>query len=69
MYFKRVRFSIGASCWTARSPVRRPKGGGALLFVIARFPQISAIPAYVMGIGVLPEHAPPFARRSASREI
>jgi 2-polyprenyl-6-methoxyphenol hydroxylase-like FAD-dependent oxidoreductase len=38
--------------------------GGALLRVLARFPQLSAIPAYLMGVGVRPEHAPQFARRA-----
>ena len=32
--------------------------------VLARFPQLSAIPAYLMGVGVRPEHAPEFARRA-----
>jgi 2-polyprenyl-6-methoxyphenol hydroxylase-like FAD-dependent oxidoreductase len=35
-----------------------------LLRVLARFPQLSAIPAYLMGVGVRPEHAPTFARRA-----
>jgi 2-polyprenyl-6-methoxyphenol hydroxylase-like FAD-dependent oxidoreductase len=39
-----------------------------LLRVMARFPQLSAIPAYLMGVGVRPEHAPQFARR-APQEI
>jgi 2-polyprenyl-6-methoxyphenol hydroxylase-like FAD-dependent oxidoreductase len=30
----------------------------------SRFPRLHAIPAYVVAIGVLPEHAPSFARRS-----
>ena len=34
-----------------------------LMRVLARFPQLSAIPAYLMGVGVRPEHAPEFARR------
>jgi hypothetical protein len=34
------------------------------LYVLARFPQLSAIPAYLMGVGVRPEHAPQFARRA-----
>jgi 2-polyprenyl-6-methoxyphenol hydroxylase-like FAD-dependent oxidoreductase len=29
---------------------------------LLRFPRLQAIPAYIMAIGVLPEHAPPFAR-------
>jgi 2-polyprenyl-6-methoxyphenol hydroxylase-like FAD-dependent oxidoreductase len=35
-----------------------------LMRVLARFPQLSAIPAYLMGVGVRPEHAPEFARRA-----
>jgi 2-polyprenyl-6-methoxyphenol hydroxylase-like FAD-dependent oxidoreductase len=35
-----------------------------LLAILARFPQLSAIPAYLMGVGVRPEHAPEFARRA-----
>ena len=35
-----------------------------LLRVVARFPQLSVIPAYLMGVGVRPEHAPEFARRA-----
>ncbi len=35
-----------------------------LLGVLARFPQLSAVPAYVMGVGVRREHAPAFARRA-----
>jgi 2-polyprenyl-6-methoxyphenol hydroxylase-like FAD-dependent oxidoreductase len=34
------------------------------LRVLARFPQLAGIPAYLMGVGVRPEHAPQFARRS-----
>jgi 2-polyprenyl-6-methoxyphenol hydroxylase-like FAD-dependent oxidoreductase len=39
-----------------------------LLRVLARFPQLSVIPAYLMGVGIRPEHAPQFARR-VTREI
>ncbi|WP_031469119.1 FAD-dependent oxidoreductase [Sciscionella sediminilitoris] len=35
----------------------------AMLRVLRRFPALSAIPAYLIGIGPLPEHAPRFARR------
>jgi hypothetical protein len=34
------------------------------LRVLARFPQLAGIPAYLMGVGVRPEHAPQFARRA-----
>jgi 2-polyprenyl-6-methoxyphenol hydroxylase-like FAD-dependent oxidoreductase len=40
------------------------KGGTTLLSLAARLPQLSVIPAYSMGIGVRPEHAPDFARRT-----
>jgi 2-polyprenyl-6-methoxyphenol hydroxylase-like FAD-dependent oxidoreductase len=40
------------------------RGGKTLLPIAARFPQLSVIPAYSMGIGVRPEHAPDFARRT-----
>jgi 2-polyprenyl-6-methoxyphenol hydroxylase-like FAD-dependent oxidoreductase len=36
-----------------------------LLHMLARFPQLAVIPAYLMGVGVRPEHAPMFARRPA----
>jgi 2-polyprenyl-6-methoxyphenol hydroxylase-like FAD-dependent oxidoreductase len=35
-----------------------------LLRVLARFPQLAVIPAYLMGVGIRPEHAPQFARRA-----
>jgi len=35
-----------------------------LLRVLARFPQLAVIPAYLMGVGIRPEHAPKFARRA-----
>jgi 2-polyprenyl-6-methoxyphenol hydroxylase-like FAD-dependent oxidoreductase len=34
-----------------------------LLGVVRRLPWLSALPAYVIGVGVRPEHAPAFARR------
>jgi 2-polyprenyl-6-methoxyphenol hydroxylase-like FAD-dependent oxidoreductase len=34
------------------------------LYLLARLPWLSAIPAYLMGVGVRPEHAPEFARRA-----
>jgi 2-polyprenyl-6-methoxyphenol hydroxylase-like FAD-dependent oxidoreductase len=35
----------------------------ALLGLVERLPWLSALPAYFIGVGVRPEHAPPFARR------
>ncbi|WP_123665149.1 FAD-dependent oxidoreductase [Actinocorallia herbida] len=34
-----------------------------LLAVVARFPALSVVPAYLVGVGLLPEHAPTWARR------
>jgi 2-polyprenyl-6-methoxyphenol hydroxylase-like FAD-dependent oxidoreductase len=42
---------------------RRPSRFAGLL---RQFPRLQAIPAYIVGIGALPEHAPSFARRSLS---
>ena len=36
------------------------------LRALQRFPRLQAIPAYVVAIGFLPEHAPDFARRAAT---
>jgi 2-polyprenyl-6-methoxyphenol hydroxylase-like FAD-dependent oxidoreductase len=37
------------------------------LAVLRRVPQISFVPAYLIGIGLRPEHAPEFAKRPAQR--
>jgi 2-polyprenyl-6-methoxyphenol hydroxylase-like FAD-dependent oxidoreductase len=49
----------------------RPSGSGArrpsrLTLLLRRFPRLQAIPAYIVAIGALPEHAPSFARRVPS---
>jgi 2-polyprenyl-6-methoxyphenol hydroxylase-like FAD-dependent oxidoreductase len=48
---------------------KRLNGGSRLLSMLprllSRFPQLSVVPAYAMGVGVRPEHAPEFARRNA----
>jgi 2-polyprenyl-6-methoxyphenol hydroxylase-like FAD-dependent oxidoreductase len=36
---------------------------GALLKLLERVPRLTAVPAYIIGVGLLPEHAPDFARR------
>jgi 2-polyprenyl-6-methoxyphenol hydroxylase-like FAD-dependent oxidoreductase len=35
----------------------------ALVKLFSRFPQLTAVPAYAIGVGLLPQHAPDFARR------
>jgi 2-polyprenyl-6-methoxyphenol hydroxylase-like FAD-dependent oxidoreductase len=44
----------------------RPTTAPAPLRLIQRFPLLQTIPGYLLGIGLLPEHAPDFARRRAS---
>lgn len=36
----------------------------ALVKLIERVPQLTAIPAYVVGVGLMPQHAPAYARRA-----
>ena len=47
-----------------RAMAGRMRAPRKLLPVLADFPQLSAVPAYLMGVGVRPEHAPEFARRA-----
>jgi 2-polyprenyl-6-methoxyphenol hydroxylase-like FAD-dependent oxidoreductase len=35
----------------------------AVLKLLQRVPQLTAVPAYIIGVGLLPQHAPDFARR------
>ena len=35
----------------------------ALVQLVERVPQLTAVPAYIVGVGLLPQHAPDFARR------
>ena len=53
------RFLLGAVL-QGREAVRPP---AAVLKVVERVPQLTAIPAYVVGVGLMPQHAPDFARR------
>jgi 2-polyprenyl-6-methoxyphenol hydroxylase-like FAD-dependent oxidoreductase len=46
--------------------VGRGRGPSRLAGPLRRFPRLQAVPAYILAIGVLPEHAPSFARRSSS---
>jgi 2-polyprenyl-6-methoxyphenol hydroxylase-like FAD-dependent oxidoreductase len=45
-----------------------PTPPALLLGVLRRLPWLSAVPAYFVGVGVRPEHAPEFARRGARHE-
>ncbi|MGO9252965.1 MAG: FAD-dependent oxidoreductase [Mycobacterium sp.] len=44
-----------------------PTPPAALLSLVQRLPWLSAVPAYLIGVGVRPEHAPAFARRGPAR--
>ncbi|MGF2943578.1 FAD-dependent oxidoreductase [Mycobacterium sp. Lab-001] len=44
-----------------------PTPPAALLRLVERLPWLSAVPAYFVGVGVRPEHAPAFARRQSGR--
>ncbi|SDN75305.1 FAD-dependent oxidoreductase [Geodermatophilus sp. DSM 45219] len=43
---------------------RRPGPPALALALVRRIPQLSVVPAYLIGVGLRPEHAPPFARRA-----
>ncbi|MCB1265170.1 MAG: FAD-dependent oxidoreductase [Mycobacterium sp.] len=48
------------------APILHGRSGeppAALVALVRRLPWLAAVPAYVIGVGVRPEHAPPFARR------
>jgi 2-polyprenyl-6-methoxyphenol hydroxylase-like FAD-dependent oxidoreductase len=47
----------------------QPTSAPAPLRLMQRFPNLQAIPGYFVGIGLLPEHAPDFARRRASARV
>jgi 2-polyprenyl-6-methoxyphenol hydroxylase-like FAD-dependent oxidoreductase len=43
-----------------------PTQSATALKVVSRLPWLSVVPAYVMGVGIRPEHAPAFARRGSA---
>jgi 2-polyprenyl-6-methoxyphenol hydroxylase-like FAD-dependent oxidoreductase len=47
----------------------RPTSAPTPLRLMQRFPSLQAIPGYFVGIGLLPEHAPEFARRGVSARV
>jgi 2-polyprenyl-6-methoxyphenol hydroxylase-like FAD-dependent oxidoreductase len=52
---------------TVMRPVMAGKRNGpppAMIKLFARFPQLSYVPARLLGLGLRPEHAPAFARRA-----
>ena len=53
------RFLLGAVL-QGRDAARPP---AAVVKLLERIPQLTAVPAYAVGVGLLPQHAPDFARR------
>ena len=53
------RFLLGAVL-QGRDAVMPP---AAVVKLLERIPQLTAVPAYAVGVGLLPQHAPDFARR------
>jgi 2-polyprenyl-6-methoxyphenol hydroxylase-like FAD-dependent oxidoreductase len=47
----------------------RPTSAPAPLRLMQRFPLLQAIPGYLVGVGLLPEHAPGFARPRVSARV
>ena len=47
----------------------RPSAAPGPLRLMQRYPVLQSIPGYFLGIGLLPEHAPDFARRRASAQV
>ncbi|MBM7807786.1 2-polyprenyl-6-methoxyphenol hydroxylase-like FAD-dependent oxidoreductase [Geodermatophilus bullaregiensis] len=46
---------------------RRPGPPAPVLALVHRLPRLSVVPAYLIGVGLRPEHAPAFARRTPAR--
>jgi 2-polyprenyl-6-methoxyphenol hydroxylase-like FAD-dependent oxidoreductase len=55
------RFLLGAVL-QGREAARPP---APVLKLVERVPQLTAVPAYLVGVGLMPQHAPDFARRQA----
>ncbi len=53
----------GSVATDSATPGIVPTPPAALLGLVERLPWLSAVPAYFVGVGVRPEHAPAFARR------
>jgi 2-polyprenyl-6-methoxyphenol hydroxylase-like FAD-dependent oxidoreductase len=63
--FQRVAHRLVVVTSIADDDQERPTVAPAPLRLMQRFPVLQAIPGYFVGIGLLPEHAPDFARTRA----
>lgn len=59
------RAVIGPMVRGAAAPLS-PRQASVIAAILRRVPALSAVPAYVVGVGLFPEHAPDFARRPFS---
>jgi 2-polyprenyl-6-methoxyphenol hydroxylase-like FAD-dependent oxidoreductase len=67
--FQRVAHRVVIATRVEEDDVPRPTSAPAPLRLMQRFPLLQAIPGYLLSIGVLPEHAPDFARPRASARV
>jgi hypothetical protein len=67
--FQRVAHRVVVATRVDENAARQPTSAPAPLRLMQRFPLLQAIPGYLLGIGLLPEHAPDFARPRASAPV
>src|SRR5215211_1365694 len=67
--FQRVAHRVVIATRVEEDDAPRPTSAPAPLRLMQRFPLLQAIPGYLLSIGVLPEHAPDFARPRASVRV
>jgi 2-polyprenyl-6-methoxyphenol hydroxylase-like FAD-dependent oxidoreductase len=67
--FQRVAHRVVIATRVDNDDAPRPTSAPAPLRLMQRFPLLQAIPGYLLGIGLMPEHAPDFARPRASTRV
>jgi 2-polyprenyl-6-methoxyphenol hydroxylase-like FAD-dependent oxidoreductase len=67
--FQRVAHRVVIATRVDNDDAPRPTSAPAPLRLMQRFPLLQAIPGYLLGIGLMPEHAPNFARPRASARV
>ncbi|HET9777647.1 MAG TPA: FAD-dependent oxidoreductase [Propionibacteriaceae bacterium] len=67
--FQRTAHRVIVATRVEDDDVSRPTSAPAPVRLMQRFPLLQAIPGYLLGIGLLPEHAPDFARPRASARV
>jgi 2-polyprenyl-6-methoxyphenol hydroxylase-like FAD-dependent oxidoreductase len=64
--FQRIAHRLVVATRVDEDDAPQPTSAPAPLRLMQRFPLLQAIPGYLVGIGLMPEHAPAFARPRAS---